>query len=269
VTETPPAATRRSRRSAATPARRRISALGVIGEVFITVGVLAFLYVGWQLWIGDWIQGQQNNAAGQAIAEQWAQNYGSSSTPSPSTSESSTPDASAPPVSTAEPIVLPDAASGEVFGIMRIPRFGPDYAVQIAGGVGRSESLDLGAIGHYSSTQMPGAVGNFAVAAHRGSHGAPFMNLPGLHVGDAVVIQTQDGWYTYRYRSMEYVTPDSVDVLLPVPREEGVEANGRYLTMTTCSPRYGFSERLIAYAVFESFTPGAEGEPASLSEAVS
>jgi sortase A len=166
-------------------------------------------------------------------------------------------------VSTAEPIVLPDAASGEVFGIMRIPRFGPDYAVQIAGGVGRAESLDLGAIGHYSSTQMPGAVGNFAVAAHRGSHGAPFMNLPGLHVGDAVVIQTQDGWYTYRYRSMEYVTPDSVDVLLPVPREEGVEANGRYLTMTTCSPRYGFSERLIAYAVFESFTPGA------LSEAVS
>ena len=269
MTETPPAATRRSRRSAATPARRRISALGVIGEVFITVGVLAFLYVGWQLWIGDWIQGQQNNAAGQAIAEQWAQNYGSSSTPSPSTSESSTPDASAPPVSTAEPIVLPDAASGEVFGIMRIPRFGPDYAVQIAGGVGRSESLDLGAIGHYSSTQMPGAVGNFAVAAHRGSHGAPFMNLPGLHVGDAIVIQTQDGWYTYRYRSMEYVTPDSVDVLLPVPREEGVEANGRYLTMTTCSPRYGFSERLIAYAVFESFTPGAEGEPASLSEAVS
>lgn len=237
--------------------------LGVIGETFITVGVLAFLYVGWQLWIGDWIQGQQNNAAGQAIAEQWAQNYDSSPTPSASASESS-----APEVSTAEPIVLPDAASGEVFGIMHIPRFGPDYAVQIAGGTGRSESLDLGAIGHYSSTQMPGAVGNFAVAAHRGSHGAPFMNLPDLHVGDAVVIQTQDGWYTYRYRSMEYVTPDSVDVLLPVPREQGIEANGRYLTMTTCSPRYGFSERLVAYAVFESFTPGAEGAPASLSEAV-
>ncbi|MDY0828398.1 class E sortase [Microbacterium sp. BG28] len=267
MTDTPPAATRRSRRSAATPPRRRISVLGVIGEIFITVGVLAFLYVGWQLWVGDWIQGQQNNAAGQAIAEEWAQNY-ESSTPSPSASESSTPAAEAPPVSSAEPIVLPDAASGEVFGIMHIPRFGPDYAVQIAGGVGRSESLDLGAIGHYSSTQMPGAVGNFAVAAHRGSHGAPFMNLPDLHVGDAIVIQTQDGWYTYRYRSMEYVTPDSVDVLLPVPREQGIEANGRYLTMTTCSPRYGFSERLVAYAVFESFTPGADGAPASLSEAV-
>ncbi|MBN9170067.1 MAG: class E sortase, partial [Microbacterium sp.] len=80
----------------------------------------------------------------------------------------------------------------------------------------------------------------------------------------AIVIETPQGWYTYRFRTLEYVKPDAVDVLLPVPQESGLSADGRYLTMTSCSPMYSKAERIVAYSSFESFTPRAAGAPASL-----
>ncbi|MFX7849337.1 sortase, partial [Acinetobacter baumannii] len=94
-------------------------------------------------------------------------------------------------------------------------------------------------MGHYPDTAMPGQQGNFAIAGHRGSHGAPFADLPSLRVGDAVVVETPDGWYTYRFRTLEYVRPDGVGVLLPVPQQPEVQATDKLITMTTCSPRYG------------------------------
>ena len=53
--------------------RRRASVTGVIGELLITAGIIAMLYVAWQLWIGDFIYGAQRNAAGAELSEQWAQ----------------------------------------------------------------------------------------------------------------------------------------------------------------------------------------------------
>lgn len=243
--------------------KRRVSVVGVIGELLITAGAVALLFVSYQLWVGDAIQGQANNEAGAELSEQWAQEY---ETAAPTATPEATPDAEQP-VSTAEPIAMAEPMEGEVFGLMWIPRFGSDYSVKLAGGVNEPTSLNVGAIGHYPGTSMPGDVGNFAVAAHRGSHGAPFMNLPSLQVNDALVVETPEGWYTYRYRSMEYVAPTSVDVLLPVPRQEAAQPTERIITMTTCSPRYGSYERLISYGVFESFTPRADGPPASLTEA--
>ena len=104
---------------------------------------------------------------------------------------------------------------------MRIPRFGADYAWQIAGGVTRARTLDPIGIGHYPGTPMPGDVGNFALAAHRTTWGAPFNRIAELHVNDAIVVETAEGWYTYRFRTLEYVTPSEVEVLLPVPQVEG------------------------------------------------
>ena len=129
-------------------------------------------------------------------------------------------------------------------------------------------TLDPIGIGHYPGTPMPGAEGNVALAAHRTTFGKPFNRIADLRVGDAIVIETQDGWYTYRFRTLEYVTPDEIEVTLPVPQQEGVAANGRYLTMTICSPMYSLAERIVGYSVFESFTPRSAGAPASLTEAV-
>ena len=251
------------RRSARAPKpRRRATVIGVLGELLITAGVLTLLYVGWQLWIGDLIYGAERGAQAQEQSEQWQQEYEHRIAASPQATQ--TP---APADTTAEPVILPEAADAQIFAIMHIPRFGPDYQVNVAGGVTRQRTLDPIGIGHYPGTQMPGETGNFALAAHRTTWGKPFNRIAELHVGDPIVIETPDGWYTYRFRTLEYVTPDAVDVLLPVPQATDVAANGRYLTMTSCSPMYSLAERIVAYSLFDSFTPRSAGPPSSLNGA--
>ena len=239
---------------------------GVIGELLLTAGVLTLLYVGWQLWIGDFIIGSQFKAEAKSLSEEWAEQP--PPTPTPSETSNGTPaDEPVAPVP-AQPPILAEPGEGETFGIMRIPRFGADYYFNVAGGVSTSVTLDPIGIGHYPGTSMPGQAGNFAVAGHRGSHGAPFQDLPSLRVNDAIVIETAEGWYTYRFRNLAYVQPSQVEVLLPVPQVLDATATESVITMTTCSPRYGSSERAIAYGVFESFTPRASGPPAGLTEGV-
>ncbi|MCM3613831.1 class E sortase [Microbacterium enclense] len=259
--------TRRDRRHASTAVptrkpRRRVSVIGVFGDLLVTTGVVVLLFVVWQLWIGDAIIGAQFKDQGKELSEQWA-----ADPVAPVPSASATPPASDQPAGppTADPPALAQPADAERFGVVYIPRLGPDYHFTVAGGVSASRTLDPIGLGHYPDTAMPGAVGNFAIAGHRGSHGAPFADLPSLRVGDAVVIEMQEGWFTYRFRNLEYVQPDGVNVLLPLPQQPQVEATDRVITMTTCSPRYGFSERAIAYGVFESFTPRTDaGPPLSL-----
>lgn len=233
----------------------------MIGEVLITVGVVALLYVAWQLWLGDLIYASERAAEARSLSEQWQEEFDASQSAAP------TPDPTETPTPAAVEIpVLAVPGEGEVFGTMYVPRFGADYAVAMAGGVTRAKTLDPIGVGHYSSTPMPGAEGNVSVAGHRTTFGKPFNQIANLRVGDAIVIETQDGWYTYRFRTLEYVTPDAGDVLLPVPQQQGAAANGSYLTMTSCSPMYAMTERIIAYSVFDTFTPRADGPPASLTE---
>jgi len=241
-----------------------VSVVGVIGEILITAGVVTLLYVVWQLWVGDIIYSAERNATGQELSQTWADEYAPpAATPSPTPTD----DLPVEPV-TAAPIILPQPADTETFGVMRVPRFGADYYVPVAGGITRSGTLDHIGIGHYPGTRMPGEIGNFAVAAHRTTWGKPFNRIAELRVGDAIVIETDGGWYTYRFRTLEYVTPDEVEVLLPVPQAMDVPAGTAYMTMTSCSPMYSMTERIVAYSVFESFTPRSAGEPASLTEAV-
>ncbi|QIG41123.1 class E sortase [Microbacterium sp. 4R-513] len=233
--------------------------MGVLGELLITAGVITLLYVGWQLWIGDVIYGAERSAQAEEQSRLWQEEYEDHIAATPQATE--TP---APADTTAEPVILPQPADAQIFGIMHIPRFGPDYQVNIAGGITRAHTLDPIGIGHYPGTQMPGEIGNFALAAHRTTWGKPFNRIAELHVGDPLVIETPDGWYTYRFRTLEYVRPSTVEVLLPVPQATGVAANGRYLTMTSCSPMYSLAERIVAFSVFDSFTPRSAGPPSSL-----
>jgi sortase A len=263
VTEATVPPTRRSRSSRRRGAkRRRTSIVGVIGEVLITLGVVALLYVAWQLWIGDLIYASERAAEAKSLSEQWQEDFEASQTEEPQP----TPSASAATPAPADIPVMPEAADGEIFGTMWVPRFGADYGAKMAGGVTRARTLDPIGVGHYNGTPMPGAEGNVAVAGHRTTFGKPFNRIAELRVGDPIVIETPDGWYTYRFRTLEYVTPNAGDVLLPVPQQQGVAANGSYLTMTSCSPMYAMTERIIAYSVFDTFTPRADGPPASLTE---
>lgn len=245
--------TRRERRRRT---RSRATFTSVLGELLLTAGVLVLLFVAWQMWIGDIIIAAQNNEKGNALSQEWAQQ------PAPDPPEATTDEETGE--TWYEPPILDHPDEGEVFANMRIPRFGDDYNVQIAGGTSRAVTLDKIGIGLYTQSKMPGEVGNFALAGHRTTWGKPFNQLDKLQLGDAIVVETEEGWYTYRFRTLEYVEPTEVEVLLDVPQMPDVETGERYITLTACSPLYSLAERIIAYGVFESFQPRSEGEPDSL-----
>jgi len=264
-----------SRRARRAPAsgnsrpRRRASFLGVLAEIMMTAGVIALLYVAWQMWIGDWIIGSQKHEEATALSQSWLQ-QAADPTGAPTASGTPSPTSSGSPASPANAVVPVMAPQdyGQQFGVMSVPRFGSDWQFTVASGTGRHDILDAGEVGHYPDTAMPGEVGNTVYAAHRWTSGAPFDPIDKLVIGDAIVIQTPDGWYTYRFRTLEYVQATQVEVLLPVPQQVGVAANGRYLTLTSCAPKLNMLERIIAYAVFDSFTPTSAGPPASLTQGV-
>ena len=89
-----------------------------------------------------------------------------------------------------------------------------------------------------------------------------------LQLGDAIYIQTQDGWYTYRFRDFEHVTPETVGVLAAVPHHPDLQPTDRIVTLTSCNPLYSTAERIIAYGVLESWRPTTTGPPAEIADVV-
>jgi sortase A len=236
--------------------RNRMNVVGVLGELLITAGVLVFLFLGWQLWLNDLIVGADQNKAGTALARGWDAG-------SPSHQHETAPGANF-----GDPVVAIAPGDSVKFAVMYVPRFGADYARSISEGIETAKVLDKNGIGHYPGTQMPGQIGNFAVAAHRTTHGAPFKPLATLQVGDKIYLQTQDGFYTYDFRGLEYVRPTGVGVLDPVPQFAGIAPTDRILTMTSCNPMFSAAERIIAYASLESWQPTSAGAPTAISATV-
>jgi sortase A len=248
-----------SRRSARR-ARRRTSVVGVIGELLLTAGVLILLFLGWQLWWNDAIMAGQQSTAASDLSAQWLEEgrVTHGETPPPA------------PEDYGDPVVAPASfENGEAFAVMYVPRFGEDSQRRIAEGVGLDvlNTTRLG-VGHYPGTQMPGEVGNFAIASHRSAYGGGMHEIEQLQLGDAIYIQTQDGWYTYRFRDFEYVTPETVDVLAPVPHHPDLQPTDRIVTLTSCNPLYSTAERIIAYGVLESWQPTTAGPPADIADIV-
>ncbi|MGO3885295.1 MAG: class E sortase [Mycetocola sp.] len=245
MTETP---TRTARRAHRRRPRRRASFFSVLGELLLTAGLLVFLFLFWQLFWNDWVVRGEQNDRGSQISQEWS-------------------DAAEDP-GHSDPIIPDEPENGEIFAQLRVPRFGDDYVSQIAGGVEKSVTLDPIGLGHYPDTQMPGEKGNFAVAGHRNTHGAPLNKVAELQPGDAIVVETKDGWFTYRYRNTEYVQPSQVDVIAAVPGDPNATAEESIITLTSCNPFMSTAERIISYGVLESWTPRADGPPASLTDGV-
>lgn len=254
------AALRRPRR---TRPKRRVSVIGVLGELLITAGVLVLLFLVWQLWWNDAVMAGQQKSSAASQSQSWIAEAQAPVTPQPPV------DPTAPPIDHGEPPVAAPPAHGEILGVLYVPRFGAEYARNIAQGTTLDvlNSNYLG-VGRYDNTQMPGEVGNMAVAAHRSAWGGGMHLINELQLGDAIYVQTQDGYYTYRFRNLEYVQPTAGDVLAPVPRQAGVAPVERIITLTTCNPLYSTDERIIAYGVFESWQPLSAGPPAEIAAQV-
>ncbi|QGN59541.1 class E sortase [Nostocoides sp. HKS02] len=209
-------------------------ALGLLGDLFVTAGVLLLLFVGWQLW---WTDVTANRVQAGTVHEL--------------TREFSTPGATG---ITPEPV-----AFGKAFAIVRIPRFGAQYARPVLEGTDH-DILEEG-VGHYVGTAAPGAVGNFAVAGHRTTYGRPFHDIDTLVPGDLIIVETHATYSVYAVKRHVIVAPTAVDVIAPVPEQPGVKPTAAWLTMTACHPKYSAAQRYVVFAQLVHVYPHAEGLP--------
>ncbi|WP_299529732.1 class E sortase [uncultured Streptomyces sp.] len=210
------------------------------GEIFISLGVLMLLFVAYQLW---WTNVRADQIAGNEthkIQDSWSHDERDPGTFEP----------------------------GQGFAIMHIPKL--DVVAPIAEGVSKEKVLDRGMIGHYAEgrlkTAMPSdARGNFALAAHRNTHGEPFRYINKLVPGDTVVVETRDRYYTYEMTStLPQTAPSNVSVIDPVPAAAGFKEPGRYITLTTCTPEFTSTYRLIVWGKMVDERPRSEGKPDAL-----
>lgn len=235
--------------------RRRVSVIGVLGELLITAGVLVLLFLGWQQWLGDIIVGNQLYGQSVQQSQQWIKQAG--------------PAKSAEPVDPAAPPVMSASLrNGQVFGYLYVPRFGSSYARPIAQGTNLGV-LNRGNLGHYTTTQMPGAVGNFMIASHRKAYGGDLEHINDLRVGDHIFVGTAKGWYQYTFRNLQFVKPNDVAVLDPVPDQPGLQPGDRIITLQSCNPFFSTAERIMAYGTFDTFYPISGPPPAEIAATVS
>ncbi|TKR27464.1 class E sortase [Cellulomonas hominis] len=232
-----------------------LGAVGVLGELLITAGVLLLAFLAWQLW---WTDVESNREQAQIVQEQgWDEPL--APLDAPDGPAIVTPRYDEPPVPD-EPGYLTTFAS------MRVPRWDSEPTRTITQGTDRPNVLNPLGVGHYEGTAMPGGVGNFALAAHRTTYGKPFNRIAELQEGDPIVVWTEDTWYVYRVTSSQIVMPDDVQVIAPVPDQPGAEPTERYITLTTCHPMFSARERYIVHGVLDYWAPVSEGVPAELAE---
>lgn len=269
-----PADTPRPPKSGRTPQRGWF--LRGCGELLITFGVLLVLFVVGQLW---WTNIDADAAHREAVT-QIAQELSSPAGDVAAGPEDSDDSSGAPTHSSGRPVpeantgidgdrvpIAEAPAYGQPLGIVYVPRFGADYARPLIEGTG-NDVLDTLGLGHYTSTAMPGEVGNFAVAGHRQTNGKVLDLIHTLLPGDRIHVRTAEGYYTYVFRDSEIVRPTETRVLAPVPDSPSAQPTESLLTLTSCHPRFGSTERIIAYAVLESWRPVAAGPPADIADTV-
>ena len=133
---------------------------------------------------------------------------------------------------------------GDPIGRLRIPRIGFNRLVQqgVSGRAGLDPSGDRdllrGGPVHYGLTPLPGAGEPFAVAGHRTTYGAPFNKLDRLRPGDPIFLDTPYAHFRYAVVKTTVVRPDDLSVL---------SDRGYALILTTCTPPYSASHRLIVW----------------------
>ncbi|MEV6985037.1 class E sortase [Sphaerisporangium sp. NPDC051017] len=207
------------------PSGRR--AARAVGEVMLTLGLLALLFAGYAVYGKAWrIEAAQNDVAAE-LDKRWAANE-------------------------ARPV------PGQPMARIHIPKLDRKWAV--VEGVDQSD-LSKGP-GHYPRTAQPGEVGNVAIAGHRIS--SVFWDIDRLHKGDTIVAETKTGWFVYKVTRQRIVRPNQVEVIAPNPDDENRPADKAMLTLTTCNPKFQNWQRLIVHAELVREQAKSAGRPAEL-----
>lgn len=229
---------------------RLVSAAEVLGELLITLAVLCALYVVWQLW---WTGVQSEHRQ--------IETRESSAWSKPASGDTKRV---APPQGGEPPVEPRSASEGDLMAQLYIPRFGEHWERNVVQGTSPSQ-LAYAGLGHYPNTQMPGEVGNVALAGHRAGYGEPLAHVDEFKVGDAIVLRTKDYWYVYHYTFYRIVLPDQVDVIAPNPENPTGPATKRMITLTTCEPKYSTAtHRWISWGEFDYWAKVSDGVPKEL-----
>ena len=210
------------------------------GVTLILVGLVVLGYVGWQLWGTTWVSKREQREITSSLQQEWSEDGAK-----------------------LQPKYVP---KGKASALIRIPAFGKKYVVPVLEGTS-SDVLTKG-FGHFTRSADPGEVGNYALAAHRVTHGEPLRRMPELRPGDKVVVETVDRTYTYELDTdpRRLVIPfTGVWVLDPLPKNpdggtQPAQTRGqRLITLTTCSEIFHTDDRMIAFGHLVSATPKEAG----------
>jgi len=192
----------------------------------MTAGLLAAAVPGAMLLSAIWQENQ--------LTRQWVQQVEGSSQhrDRPAVGDTaarapSTPGATGPASASA-------GATGIAFAI-RVPRLG--YFAAVRQGVSLDVLFD--GPGHYPTTAMPGQRGNVGIAAHN----TYWIAFGSLVPGDAVILETRQGTFTYKIYGSSIVAPNNGTVLAPTTDHR--------LTLTTCWPLWAgalATRRLVFFA---------------------
>ncbi|MFE3180879.1 class E sortase [Streptomyces violascens] len=254
-------------------ARRAWAARGLWAgaELAVTFGLLVLLLVAHQLW---WTNREARAEAGRTVHSLEREWGAAPAAPAVPASPLPAPSSSAPDE---EVVVWGDpgaphpsggkAASGakitphgdQAYAVIRIPRIG--VTAPIAQGISKAGVLDKGYVGHYVQSAQPGQVGNFALAGHRNTHGEPFRYINELRAGDQVMVETRDTVYTYVVDStLPQTSARDSGTIAAVPRSDvkpsyGYSTPGHYITLTTCTPEFTSTYRLVVWGKLRASRP--------------
>jgi sortase A len=221
---------------------------GWVGRVLVAAGVLALLFAAYQLWGTGLVTAHDQaqlrtrlarelppgaSAAAARAARAAREGTGARRTAG-GAAKPRAPGTAGPAPKVAPP--MPTPAPGTPVGTLDIPEI--DLKMVVVEGVTATD-LAMGP-GHYPGTPLPGEAGNVAIAGHRTTYLHPFYNLTAVVAGDAIVITTTQGTFTYVAQSQTVVAPTDVAVVGPSATPT--------LTLTTCNPRYSSATRLVLHA---------------------
>ena len=223
--------------------------LGRLGSSLITLGLLMFLFVGYQLWGTGIEEAQSQNKLENRFAE-----IAVTASSIPSTSVA--PSISEPPVKTTiaplKPIVVNE---GDPIAIIAMPTIGVNKYV--VAGV-QTADLKKGP-GHYPGTPFPGELGNASIAGHRTTYGEPFRHLDDLNLGDPIIITDLLGRkFTYLVTNQQVVGATDSWVVATTDRTKA------FLTLTTCHPEFSAKQRLIISAELDLTQSDIATSPAAI-----
>jgi sortase A len=215
--------------------------LRLVGWLLIIAGVVVLLYLVYSLFFTN----LGTNAAQADLLERWELDVGEGESVDEESPVVGEADAGDEEASEGEA----EVTAGGAVAVLQFRRPGSDEPpvhadpLFVVGGVTLAD-LTRGP-GHYPGTALPGEDGNFAVAGHRTTYGAPFYHLDQLTDGDEIIVTDRNRRsYTYRFVEQRIVNPGDSSVLGSDPL-----GNDRpLLTLTTCHPRFSARQRMIVFA---------------------